>query len=82
MEKEAAAKVVLGEGGPGLAAYTDSYAGFAEHMSAYRYHFLTRSKPATHLRAFAYLDDDAIKKNMPEHYRALLNHVSANLKRD
>jgi putative ATP-dependent endonuclease of OLD family len=26
MEKDAAAKVVLGEGGPGLGAYTDSYA--------------------------------------------------------
>jgi putative ATP-dependent endonuclease of OLD family len=66
MEKDAAAKVVLGEGGLGLVVYTDSYAPFAEHMPAYRYHFLTRSKPATHLQAFAHLDDAAIKKGMPE----------------
>jgi putative ATP-dependent endonuclease of OLD family len=51
-------------------------------MQAYRYHFLTHSKPATHLRAFAHLDDKALKANMPEAYRALLGHINANLKRD
>jgi putative ATP-dependent endonuclease of OLD family len=51
-------------------------------MPAYRYHFLTRSKPATHLQALAHLDDTAIKTGMPEPYEALLNHVSDNLKRD
>jgi putative ATP-dependent endonuclease of OLD family len=82
METETAAKVVLGEGGPGLAVYTNSYARFAEHFPAYRYHFLTRSKPATHLQAFAHLDDAALKKGLPEPYRVLLNHVSTNVKRD
>ena len=82
MAKDAAAKVVLGEGGPGLAVYVGSYAPSAEHMPAYRYHFLTRSKPATHLQAFAHLDETTIKKSMPEPYRALLEYVSNNLKRD
>jgi putative ATP-dependent endonuclease of the OLD family len=51
-------------------------------MPAYRYHFLTHSKPATHLRAFAHLDDAALKKDMPEPYRALLAHINKNLNRD
>ena len=51
-------------------------------MPAYRYHFLTRSKPATHLQAFVHLDDTAIKKGMPETYHALVEHVRVNLKPD
>lgn len=82
MKPEDAAKVVLGEGGPGLDAYKDVYPGFDEHMPAYRYHFLTHSKPATHLRAFTHLDDETIEVNMPEPYRDLLNHITSNLKRD
>ena len=66
---------VLGEGGEGLGPYTAHYPGYEELMPAYRYHFLTHSKPATHLRAFAHLDDAALKAGMPEPYRALLKHV-------
>jgi putative ATP-dependent endonuclease of OLD family len=80
MTPEAAATVVLGEGGPGLAVYTGALAAYEKHMPAYRYHFLTRSKPATHLQAFTYLDDDELKKGMPETYRALLTHVADNLR--
>lgn len=77
-----AAKVVLGEAGPGLDAYKTAYPGFDAHMSAYRYHFLTHSKPATHLRAFAHLDDEKLETGMPEAYRELLNYINDNLKRD
>jgi putative ATP-dependent endonuclease of OLD family len=79
MAADAAAKIVLGEGGPGLDAYKDALAKFGKLMPAYRYHFLTRSKPATHLRAFVHLDDTAIKKGIPEPYRALVEHVRVNL---
>jgi putative ATP-dependent endonuclease of OLD family len=82
MTPDAAAAIVLGDGGEGLDAYKDATAPFADYMPAYRYHFLTRSKPATHLRAFAHLDDAEIKKEMPDTYRALLQHIEANLKRD
>jgi putative ATP-dependent endonuclease of the OLD family len=51
-------------------------------MAAYRYHFLTHSKPATHLRAFAHLDEEAMETGMPETYRALLKCVTDNLRRD
>jgi putative ATP-dependent endonuclease of the OLD family len=82
MTADAAAKVVLGEGGPGLEAYKEALAEFGKLMPAYRYHFLTRSKPATHLQAFAHLDDKAIKGGMPEAYRALVEHVRVNLTLD
>ena len=78
-KKETAVEAVLGDGGEGLVPYTAFYPGYEELMPDYRYHFLTHSKPATHLRALAYLDDDAIKKGMPEPYRALLKHVVDNV---
>ena len=79
---EDAAKVVLGEGGPGLNAYKVLYPGYDAHMPAYRYHFLTHSKPATHLRAFAHLTEEMIETKMPGPYRELLQYVTDNLKRD
>lgn len=82
MKPEDAAKVVLGEGGAGLAAYKDKYPGFDKHMPAYRYHFLTHSKPATHLRAFAHLDEETVETKMPTPYRDLLAYIIENLKRD
>lgn len=82
MNAEDAAKVVLGDGGAGLEAYKDLYPEFRSHMPAYRYHFLTHSKPATHMRAFAHLKEEEMEGRMPSVYRDLLNHVTANLKRD
>lgn len=79
---ETAAAAVLGEGGPGIDAYQDIYPGYDALMASYRYHFLTHSKPATHLRAFAHMDDAVVKAGMPEVYRTLLAHINANLKRD
>jgi putative ATP-dependent endonuclease of OLD family len=81
-KKETAIEVVLGESGEGIKPYTDLYPGYEELMPAYRYHFLTHSKPATYLRAFTHLDDAALKKGMPEPYRALIKHVMDNLKLD
>ncbi|MGH6714372.1 MAG: ATP-dependent nuclease, partial [Bradyrhizobium sp.] len=53
-----ATEVVLGKGGKGIADYTAAeLAEYKDRMPAYRYHFLTRSKPATHLQALAQLDD-------------------------
>jgi putative ATP-dependent endonuclease of OLD family len=82
MKPEDAAKVVLGEGGPGLAVYKDGLTSYGEHMPAYRYHFLSHSKPGTHLQALTKLDDKKIKEGMPAIYRALIEHISSNLKRD
>lgn len=78
-----AVEVVLGKGGKGIADYTAAeFSGYKAHMPAYRYHFLTRSKPATHIEALTHLDDKAIIKGMPQIYRRLIEHIDTNLNRD
>jgi len=78
-----AVEVVLGKGGNGIADYkATEFSSYKARMPAYRYHFLTRSKPATHIEALAHLDDKAIKKGMPEIYRRLIKHIDENLNRD
>jgi putative ATP-dependent endonuclease of OLD family len=46
---------------------------------AYRYHFLSRSKPSTHLLALNTLSDQAFRDGCPPHLRALVQKVSASL---
>lgn len=79
MTNEAAAEVVLGTAGSGLASYTASFQPYLEHMAAYRYHFLTHSKPATHLRALAHLDLPALKAGMPPVLQRVLQHIALQL---
>ena len=82
MDADEAARSVLGTGGKGLDDYKGDLAKHKEHMPAYRYHFMTRSKPATHLQALAQLDDKTLSKGMSETYRDLIEHINANLNRD
>ena len=82
MAVDEAAPVVLGAAGPGLAIYEGGFAAFSDHLPAYRYHFLTRSKPATHMAAMTHLDRQEIVDGMPEAVKALLNHVAGKLERD
>jgi putative ATP-dependent endonuclease of OLD family len=82
MKSEDAAKVVLGEAGPGLSAYVGQYAAFVQHMPAYRYHFMAHSKPATHLRALAHVNEETLETGMAGNYRKLFNHISDHLNRD
>jgi putative ATP-dependent endonuclease of the OLD family len=82
MKPDDAAKVVLGEGGPGLTAYTGQYKAFIEHLPAYRYHFMGHSKPATHLRALARLSEEQLEAGTPKNYRELFNHISDHIKKD
>lgn len=79
MSTEAAAEVVLGTAGPGLAGYTGDFQPYREHMSSYRYHFLTHSKPATHLRALTHLDLAALKTGMPAVLKRVLQNISFQL---
>ncbi|SFN99621.1 putative ATP-dependent endonuclease of the OLD family [Variovorax sp. PDC80] len=79
MKNEDAAVVVLGAGGKGLEVYTDDAEPFAKHMAAYRYHFLTNSKPATHLRALTHVSSATLKKDMPECLLKVLQHIKDHL---
>jgi putative ATP-dependent endonuclease of OLD family len=79
MTNESAAEVVLGTAGPGLTSYTSNAQGFQDHMAAYRYHFLTHSKPATHLRALTHIDPSALTPAMPAPLKRVLQHIAAQL---
>jgi len=45
----------------------------------YRYLFLGRSKPSTHLRVLSDLDNEVISENIPEELAALINHLNTNI---
>lgn len=47
----------------------------------YRYLFQTKSKPTTHLRALASLDDDQLQTQMPEVLQRLIAHINTELGR-
>ena len=77
-----AAEAVLGTTGLGLGAYTGPYDRGSDMLPEYRYHFLTRSKPATHLAALAHITPKNFKKKMPPVLAELLAHVAKSLRRD
>lgn len=77
MSNKDAAAVVLGNGGHGIDVYSNVAEPFVQHMAAYRYHFLTHSKPATHLRALAHVDVATLRRDMPACLRAVLQHIKS-----
>ncbi|KTE20551.1 ATP-dependent endonuclease [Sphingopyxis sp. H050] len=77
-----AAEAVLGTAGPGLALYTGAFKDYPDLLPAYRYHFLTRSKPATHLAALTHIKTKALRDGMPTILSDVLQHVAKNLRRD
>jgi putative ATP-dependent endonuclease of OLD family len=80
MTIEKAAEAVLGE--EGLKCYDGPRKPLRDLLPRYRYHFLTHSKPATHLRALVGVDDATLKAKMPRTLRAVLKHVKKHLRRD
>lgn len=79
---EKAAEAVLGTAGPGIEVYKGSYAKFAGLMVEYRYHFLTCSKPATHLAALAHIKPSSLKQDMPAQLVEVLKHITDKMRRD
>ncbi|WP_196259759.1 ATP-dependent nuclease [Pelagibacterium limicola] len=82
MEPDDAAKAVLGAKGPGLTLYTGPYKDHPPLFPDYRYHFLTHSKPATHLAALTHIKNGALKADMPPVLAELLAHIAKSLRRD
>ncbi|MBN9236974.1 MAG: putative ATP-dependent endonuclease of OLD family [Afipia broomeae] len=82
MAIDKAAEVVLGTAGPGLALYTGPYKDYPDLLPAYRYHFITNSKPATHLAALTHIKTKALGEDMPPLLAELLNHIAKRLRRD
>ena len=82
MSVEKAAEAVLGTAGPGTSVYTGKLKALPAVMPEYRYHFLTQSKPATHLAALTHIERDSLKRDMPPTLKRLLTHVEKTLRRD
>ncbi len=80
MTLEKASEAALGEAGPGMGLYATHYATYPARFPAYRYHFLTHSKPVTHLAAMANLEDGELAQQMPATLKRLLEHVQASLR--
>jgi predicted ATP-dependent endonuclease of OLD family len=64
---------VLGENGTKSVFWND--AKRQKRLSSYRYLFLSRSKPSTHMKALSRLSDAELKKNSPEVLTALVQHI-------
>ncbi len=77
-----AAEAVLGTAGPGLSLYTGAFKDYPDLLPAYRYHFLTRSKPATHIAAMTHIKTKALRDDMPAVFSEILLHIAKNLRRD
>ncbi|MBS0274135.1 MAG: AAA family ATPase [Proteobacteria bacterium] len=82
MTPEKAAEAVLGTSGPGTTIYTGPYKEYAPLFPAYRYHFLTQSKPATHLAALTQVKTSDLKADMPPMLAEVLSHIAKSLRRD
>ena len=82
MAADKAAEVVLGTAGPGLTLYTGPFKSYPALLPAYRYHFLTNSKPATHLAALTHIEKKDLAKNMPPVLVEVLKHITKSLRRD
>lgn len=82
MTADKAAEVVLGTAGPGTTIYTGPFKDYLGLLPAYRYHFLTNSKPATHLAALAHIKTRELAEKMPTMLAEMLNHIAKSLRRD
>ncbi|TXI88010.1 MAG: ATP-dependent endonuclease, partial [Cupriavidus sp.] len=82
MAADKAAEVVLGTAGPGLTVYTGPFKDYPALLPAYRYHFLTNSKPATHLAALTHITKKNLADKMPPVLAELLKHIAKSLRRD
>jgi putative ATP-dependent endonuclease of OLD family len=82
MAADKAAEAVLGIRGPGTSLYTEKLAVYPALLPAYRYHFMTHSKPATHLAALTHIKRKALRDDMPDVLKKLLAHVDEALRRD
>ena len=82
MAADKAAEVVLGTSGPGLSVYTGPFEDYPALFPGYRYHFLTHSKPATHLAALARVSKASLTARMPTVLSEVVWHISNSLRRD
>lgn len=64
MAVDKAAEAVLGTAGPGLTLYVGAFKNYSDLLPAYRCHFLTRSKSATHLAALTHIRTKVLRDSL------------------
>ncbi|MEJ1143603.1 ATP-dependent nuclease [Stenotrophomonas sp. CCNWLW162] len=77
---EKAAEVVLGTSGPGMMLYVEELEPYPKLFPLYRYHFLTHSKPVTHLEALTQIGSADLAENMPRVLKKLLTYIQSALR--
>ena len=78
-----ATNAVFGTAGPGPELYTGKFKDYMDLLSAYRYHFLTHSKPATHLAALTHIDPKVLGEDtIPPVLIEVVRYIASNLRRD
>lgn len=82
MDIDKAMNVALGTAGRGHSLYTGLYKAYPDLFPEYRYHFLTHSKPATHLAALTHIKKKKLKKDMPPVLKEVLEHIANALRRN
>ena len=82
MTADKAAEAVLGRSGSELTLNTGPYKDYLPLFPAYRYHFLTHSKPATHLAALEHIKSSDLKDRMPRVLAEVVTHIAKSLRRD
>ena len=85
MDIESAMDVVLGTGKQEQELYRTKFKDCLELLPAYRYHFLTRSKPASHLAALSHITHESLSENMPPRFcriLEMLKYATAQLRKN
>ena len=82
MTADKAAEAVLGRSGSELTLNTEPYKDYLPLFPAYRYHFLTHSKPATHLAALEHIKTSDLGPGMPRVLDEVVTHIAKSLRRD
>ena len=79
---ENATQTVLGETGPEHSVYSSKLQESQQLFPWYRYLFLGKSKPSTHLLALSQIDDEKLASIAPPVLKRLLHHVNNQLRLD
>lgn len=77
---EDAAKAVLGEAGPGISAYNGILKKYHVFFPWYKYFFLGKGKPTTHLLALSNIEDENLAENAPVRIKKLLRYADIRIK--
>lgn len=81
-ENESAIQTVLGTGGYGAAVLAGKLSWMRDVIPWYRYRFLTKSKPASHLKALTRISREELANKSPAVLKRLLGRIEAGIDKE